>query len=258
MLKRDLRAPASPPPTCLRATDCVMPCFEIVDSRIRDWKIKIQDTVADNASCGVFVLGGQRVDPRDVDLAPAAWCWRKTARSSAPAPARRRRARRSTPWPGWPTRWAGLGIAPQGRRNDPVGLASPLVPVKAGDSLHCSVGGIGSTRCVSSKTRKQRPIMKLDKTTIADLADHLENAELKAHDVTKITDDHPEMDWDDAYAVQDEIRRRKEARGQRIAGLKAGLTSNAKMKQMGVRRRSSASSAITWRGPTVARSRLAS
>ena len=76
--------------------------------------------------------------------------------------------------------------------------------------------------------------MKLDRTTILALAEHLENAELQARDVTKITDDHPEMDWDDAYAIQDEIRRRKEARGMKTAGLKAGLTSFAKMKQMGV------------------------
>jgi 2-oxo-3-hexenedioate decarboxylase len=76
--------------------------------------------------------------------------------------------------------------------------------------------------------------MKLDKHTIQALAEHLETAELKARDVTKITDDHPEMDWDDAYAIQDEIRRRKEARGNRTAGLKCGLTSFAKMKQMGV------------------------
>lgn len=76
--------------------------------------------------------------------------------------------------------------------------------------------------------------MKLDTNTIAALAEHLENAELQVHDVTKITDEHPDMDWDDAYAIQDEIRRRKEARGNKIAGLKAGLTSFAKMKQMGV------------------------
>ncbi|WP_342133571.1 2-oxo-3-hexenedioate decarboxylase [Hydrogenophaga sp. OTU3427] len=76
--------------------------------------------------------------------------------------------------------------------------------------------------------------MKLDKATIAALAEHLENAELQARDVTKITDEHPHMDWDDAYAIQDEIRRRKESRGHRIVGLKAGLTSFAKMKQMGV------------------------
>lgn len=76
--------------------------------------------------------------------------------------------------------------------------------------------------------------MKLDKKTIQGLAEHLENAELNARDVTKITDEHPGMDWDDAYEIQDEIRRRKEARGHRTAGLKCGLTSFAKMKQMGV------------------------
>lgn len=76
--------------------------------------------------------------------------------------------------------------------------------------------------------------MKLDKATIAKLAEHLENCELNAKDTLKITDDHPEMDWDDAYLIQEEIKRRKIARGTKIAGLKAGLTSFAKMKQMGV------------------------
>ena len=76
--------------------------------------------------------------------------------------------------------------------------------------------------------------MKLDNNTILGLAEHLENAELQARDVTMITGDHPDMDWDDAYAIQDEIRRRKEARGNKTVGLKAGLTSFAKMKQMGV------------------------
>lgn len=57
--------------------------------------------------------------------------------------------------------------------------------------------------------------MALDQHTIARLAEHLETAELQARDVTKITDDHPEMDWADAYAIQEAIRARKEARGHR-------------------------------------------
>ena len=76
--------------------------------------------------------------------------------------------------------------------------------------------------------------MNLDKKTIAGLAEHLETCELQARDTPKITDEHPGMDWDDAYAIQDEILRRKLARGARLIGLKAGLTSHAKMKQMGV------------------------
>lgn len=76
--------------------------------------------------------------------------------------------------------------------------------------------------------------MTLDRKSIAGLAEHLENAELNARAVTKITDEYPQMDWEDAYAIQAEIRRRKEQRGNKIVGLKMGLTSWAKMKQMGV------------------------
>ncbi|MCC6250434.1 MAG: 2-oxo-3-hexenedioate decarboxylase [Rubrivivax sp.] len=76
--------------------------------------------------------------------------------------------------------------------------------------------------------------MQLDPSTIQALAEHLDSAEQQARDVTKITDAHPDMDWGDAYAIQDELRRRREARGRRTVGLKCGLTSFAKMRQMGV------------------------
>lgn len=69
VLKNDLKGPGVTAAQVLQATDFVAPCLEIVDSRIQDWKIKIQDTVADNASCGCFVLGANAVDPRRVDLA---------------------------------------------------------------------------------------------------------------------------------------------------------------------------------------------
>nr|HQV09692.1 2-oxopent-4-enoate hydratase [Thauera sp.] len=68
VLKSDLTGPGVTAADVLRATEGVMACFEIVDSRIRDWKIRIQDTVADNASCGVFVLGDRMVDPRELDM----------------------------------------------------------------------------------------------------------------------------------------------------------------------------------------------
>lgn len=74
----------------------------------------------------------------------------------------------------------------------------------------------------------------LSREVIAQLAEHLESAELQARDVTKITDDYPNMDFEDAYDIQWEIRRLKEARGTKIVGMKMGLTSWAKMAQMGV------------------------
>ena len=69
ILRRGLKGPCVTPEDVLEATDAIAPCFEIVDSRISDWNIGIIDTVADNASCGVFVLGAARVDPRPLDLA---------------------------------------------------------------------------------------------------------------------------------------------------------------------------------------------
>ncbi|MDD2408761.1 MAG: 2-oxo-3-hexenedioate decarboxylase [Tepidiphilus sp.] len=76
--------------------------------------------------------------------------------------------------------------------------------------------------------------MKLTQEVIERLAEHLERCELEARDTTKITDEHPDMDWEDAYAIQEAIKRRKLARGSRVVGFKAGLTSHAKMRQMGV------------------------
>jgi 2-oxopent-4-enoate/cis-2-oxohex-4-enoate hydratase len=69
ILKSDLRGPGVTPAQVLSATAAIAPCFEVVDSRIQGWDIRIVDTVADNASCGVFVLGAARRDPRGLDLA---------------------------------------------------------------------------------------------------------------------------------------------------------------------------------------------
>ena len=68
ILKKELRGPGVTHAEVLAATDYVVACFEVVDSRIKDWKIRICDTVADNASSGLFVLGEERADPRSVDF----------------------------------------------------------------------------------------------------------------------------------------------------------------------------------------------
>ncbi|MBL0708058.1 MAG: 2-oxo-3-hexenedioate decarboxylase [Sulfurimonas sp.] len=76
--------------------------------------------------------------------------------------------------------------------------------------------------------------MSLDKQTIEKLALHCEKAEVEAYEITKVTDDYPEMTYEDAYDIQWQARANKEARGTKIVGMKMGLTSQAKMKQMGV------------------------
>jgi 2-keto-4-pentenoate hydratase len=52
----------------LRAVDFALPALEIVDSRVQGWDISLVDTVADNASCGLYVLGASPVQLTGFDL----------------------------------------------------------------------------------------------------------------------------------------------------------------------------------------------
>jgi 2-oxopent-4-enoate/cis-2-oxohex-4-enoate hydratase len=128
----------------LDAAEWVLPCFEIVDSRITDWKIRIQDTVADNASCGVFVLGDQRTAPRELDLASVRLDVLRNGLAAG----------------------SGLGSAVQGHPAEAVawlantlgrfgipfrageiilsGALAPLVPASAGDRFELTIEGLGA------------------------------------------------------------------------------------------------------------------
>jgi 2-keto-4-pentenoate hydratase len=67
-LKADLRGPGVTAADVIAATEFLIPSLEVVDSRIRDWKIKLYDTIADNASCSSFVLGRQRTPVEGMDV----------------------------------------------------------------------------------------------------------------------------------------------------------------------------------------------
>jgi 2-oxopent-4-enoate/cis-2-oxohex-4-enoate hydratase len=146
-LRSDLAGPGVTEQDVLDATATIMPCFEIVDSRIRDWNIKIEDTVADNASCGVYVLGRDEVDPREYDLPGLKMSIYKNGELHS----------------------EGLGSAVQG---DPLtavawlantlgefgipfeagevilsGSLAPLIPVEPGDRMSLEIGGIGGCSC---------------------------------------------------------------------------------------------------------------
>jgi 2-keto-4-pentenoate hydratase len=68
VLGAPLSGPACTVADVLAATAFVCPAIEIIDSRIRDWKIRIADTIADNASSAGVVLGGRRTPLAGVDL----------------------------------------------------------------------------------------------------------------------------------------------------------------------------------------------
>ncbi len=145
ILKHDLEGPGVTAADVLRATECVLPCFEIVDSRIQDWKIKIQDTVADNASCGVLTLGGVRRSPRQLDLALAGMVLEKNGEviSTSTGAAVQGSPANAVAW--LANTLGRLGIGLKAGEVILSGSQSPLIPVKAGDSLRCDVGGLGGT-----------------------------------------------------------------------------------------------------------------
>ena len=68
ILKKDLVGPNVTSFDVMLATDYVVPALEIVDSRIKDWKIKLEDTVADNGSSALYVLGDNPTKLTDIDL----------------------------------------------------------------------------------------------------------------------------------------------------------------------------------------------
>jgi 2-keto-4-pentenoate hydratase len=68
ILKADLTGPGVTVSQVLQATAGIMPALEIIDTRIKDWKIKIQDTIADGASIGKVILSGRLVPVDEFDM----------------------------------------------------------------------------------------------------------------------------------------------------------------------------------------------
>jgi 2-oxo-3-hexenedioate decarboxylase len=68
LLKNDLMGPQVTAADVIAATDLVFAAVDVIDSRFTGYKFTYQDVIADNCSCAGFVLGGQGVDPRGIDL----------------------------------------------------------------------------------------------------------------------------------------------------------------------------------------------
>jgi 2-oxopent-4-enoate/cis-2-oxohex-4-enoate hydratase len=144
ILKRDLVGPGVTPADVVAATECVLPCFEIVDSRIDDWKIRIQDTVADNASSGLFLLGAEGVDPRKVDFFSCGMVVEKNGEilSTGAGAAALGSPLNCVAWLANTLGEYGIGLG----AGEVIlsGSLVPLEPVRPGDWMRVTIGGLGS------------------------------------------------------------------------------------------------------------------
>lgn len=143
MLKADLQGPGVTREDVLAATAWVAPCFEIVDSRIDAWKIGIQDTVADNASCGIFVVSAQHADPDSLDLAAASMqMWKNGAEAGAGVGAAvQGHPAQAVAW--LANTLGAFGIPFRAGELILSGSLAPLVPVAAGDVFSMRIDGLG-------------------------------------------------------------------------------------------------------------------
>lgn len=124
-----------------------LPAIEIVDSAIADWKISLVDTVADNASCGLYVLGDQPVPLGQLALSELGMTLSKNGQTVSVGT--------GAACLGHPLRaayWLACIMAERcrGLRAGEIilsGALGPMVPVVAGDLVQARIGALGSVSC---------------------------------------------------------------------------------------------------------------
>lgn len=151
VLGRDLDSEHITAADVLRAVDCALPAIEVVDSRIADWKIGILDTIADNASSGLYVLGNE---PKRLDGLDLRMCGMVMEVRGEPVSTGAGAACLGHPinavW------WLAQVMAGKGRplkAGDTVlsGALGPMVPVRWGDVVEARINGLGSVRAAFAK-----------------------------------------------------------------------------------------------------------
>lgn len=143
-LKHDIKGPGVTADQVLEATEWVAPCFEIVDSRIEDWNISIVDTVADNASCGVFVIGKQRTDPKELNLASVKMSVQLNGQDSVTGVGSAVQGH-----PAQAVAWLANTLGEYGiefKKGEIIlsGALAPLIDAKAGDEFAMTIEGLGT------------------------------------------------------------------------------------------------------------------
>lgn len=151
VLERDLTGENLTSVDVLNATAYALPAIEIVCSRIRDWDIRITDTVADNASAGLYVLGQRPVKLDALDLRLAGMVME---RGGEPVTFGVGAACLGHPLNA--ALWLARTMVRMGQplqAGDVVltGALGPMVPVNAGEHFEVQIQGLGSVRTVFGK-----------------------------------------------------------------------------------------------------------
>ena len=129
-----------------RAIDYAVPAIEIVGSRVANWDIRLTDTIADNASSGLYVLGSRPVRITDFDMR---LCGMVMEKAGEPVSVGAGAACMGSPLNA--TLWLAKVMARVGRpmrAGDTIlsGALGPMVPVTAGDVFDVRIEGLGSVR----------------------------------------------------------------------------------------------------------------
>jgi len=142
LLHEPLTGPGVSVADVFRATGAVAAAIEVIDSRIRDWRIRLVDTVADNASCGAFAVGPWCTGWRDLDLALSGMALYVNGRlaSSGTGAAALGHPAACVAW--LANKLAGLGQRLEAGDVVLSGSLGPAVPVAAGTLVRVEVGGL--------------------------------------------------------------------------------------------------------------------
>ncbi len=144
VLKRPLQGPGVTVAEAIAAVDFVLPALEIVDSRIRDWKIGLLDTIADNASSGAVVLGSRPspVDAFDLRLAGCVLVKNSQVVDTGAGGAVLGSPINSLVW--LANTVGARGVVLEAGHVVLPGSCTSMVPVAAGDTVTADFGGLGS------------------------------------------------------------------------------------------------------------------